>query len=205
MNETEISLKLAEAALSKARAETFDDLIKIGIPSLIALAGIISTFCLTKSGHKKDISIQKIINTHDTEKEKNDRTGELIKNITLKLTSLHANTLKYTSLLCAKLDLEKDGHSLPADKRLELSQDYHDLLDSLHEMFQTEAEIYLLGVKEISDLYTNYQSTLIELHTTYGPSSHHSALGDLTTMLGNISSLREKLFNLLSNNFLLKS
>ncbi|GMQ96818.1 MAG: hypothetical protein BMS9Abin15_0499 [Gammaproteobacteria bacterium] len=42
MDESEIALKTAELALSKSTTKLFDDAVKIGIPSIVAIVGIIS-------------------------------------------------------------------------------------------------------------------------------------------------------------------
>lgn len=202
MNQTDISLKLAEIALDKEKTELLSDFVKIGIPSLIALVGLVSTFLLTKSGYKKDLLIQKIKNTHDSKKEIKERTGQLISNITINLTELHSNMIKYSSLLSAKLEVEHDGEHFPDDKRHELSQNYQELLMSLHTMFEVEAEIYLLGEKEVQKAFTDYQVKLLELHSNYQPSFNPALRDQLIDITADIRDLRENLFKLLSSSYL---
>ena len=75
MDEAEIALKAAELAVSKAKVELYADIAKIGIPSLVAIVGIISTYLLTKAGNAKDLEIENLHVSHDTQKEVHIRTG----------------------------------------------------------------------------------------------------------------------------------
>jgi len=202
MNESEITIKLAEVALSKARADLLDDIVKIGIPSLIAFAGIVSTFLLTKSNQEKDLSIQEINNTHDLNKEKNIRTGELIKNISLRLMELHANTIKYTSLLFAKIDMEKSSIPFSANSRQELSDNYQVLLGSLHDTFEIEAQIYLLGIKDIELEFAKYQLYITNMHANFSPSTGAEKADELINIQEKIREFRESLFKSLSEAYL---
>lgn len=68
--------------------ELLSDLIKIGVPSLIALAGTISSVVLAIKGNRKDIQIEKLRIENEAEKERNKRKGELIEQISVNLTKL---------------------------------------------------------------------------------------------------------------------
>lgn len=203
MNEAEIALKMAELALGKSRIELFDDAVKIGIPSIVAIAGIVSTYFLTRSGHKKDLKIENLRISHDTQKEIQTRTGDLIKSISLGLTELHQKTLAFATLLFAKLDMEKDGLPFPDKSRKELSALYQAYVDCLHESFAIEAQIYLLGHKNIDEQFVKYQTTVSELSKTFVPSSGSDTLEALQHKLLAIRDLREALFNSLSRAYLI--
>jgi hypothetical protein len=147
-----------------------NDAIKIGIPSIVAIAGIISTYLLTKSGHKKDLIIESLRATHETQKEINTRTGDLIRNITISLSRLHHTMLLYANHLFAKVDMEKDGLRFPERNRKELSAQYQAFVDILHDSFSIEAQVFLLGRKDVDEKFTKYQSALTELSMNFVPS-----------------------------------
>ena len=203
MNESEIALKTAELALSKARAELYDDAIKIGIPSLVAIAGIISTYCLTKSGHKKDLKIEALRALNETKKEVDTRTGDLIRNITIELSRLHQAMLLYANNLFAKVDMERDGLAFPEKKKKELSAQYQAYVDILHDSFSIEAQVFLLGQKDIDEKFVSYQSALSELSMNFAPSIGPDRQEPLQQMLLQIRDLRERLFDSLSKVYLI--
>jgi len=202
MNETEATIKVAEIALSNARNELYTDIVKIGIPSLIALAGIISTYILTKTGHKKDIKIEKLRNRNELNKENKDRVGELIKSISLSLSELHAKMLEYTSLLFSKMELENGGLIFPTDKQENLSELYQEYLNLIHTSFEIESKVYLLGSAEVDKAFVKYQGEITILHTSFTPSASATQITDLGTKLILLRDIRENIFNLLSNEYL---
>lgn len=203
MNETELALKTVELALSKARAELYNDAIKIGIPSLVAIAGIFSTFFLTKSGHEKDLKIEALRASHETRKEVNTRTGDLIKNITIGLSRLHQTMLMYANNLFAKVDMEREGLVFPEKNRKELSAQYQAYVDILHDSFSVEAQIFLLGQKDIDEKFVSYQSALSELSMYFVPSIGADMQEQLQNRLLQIRDLRERLFDSLSRVYLI--
>ena len=203
MDESEIVLKTAELALSKSRADLYDDAVKIGIPSIIAIAGIISTYLLTRSGHKKDLKIETLRVEHDTKKEVHSRTGDLIKSITIGLTELHKTMLIYATNLHAKIDMEKDGVVFPEKNRKELSTQYQVYVDILHESFSIEAQVFLLGKKDINNEFINYQTALSELSMNFIPPIGPEKLEKLQQRLFKIKDIREKLFDSLSKVYLI--
>lgn len=203
MNESEIALKIAGLALSKARAELVNDAIKIGIPSIVAIAGVISTFLLTKSGHKKDLEIESLRASNETQKEIYARTGDLIKNITIGLSRLHQVMLLYANHLFAKVDMEKDGLQFPEKNRKELSAQYLAFVDILHDSFSVEAQVFLLGKKDIDEKFMNYQSALSELSMNFVPSIGPDMQEALQQKLLATRNLREMLFDSLSEVYLI--
>lgn len=203
MNEAEIALKTAELALSKARSELFDDALKIGIPSLVAIVGIISTYFLTRSGHKKDLKIEALRASHETKKEINTRTGDLIRNITIGLSRLHQAMLLYANHLFAKVDMERDGLAFPEKNRKELSAQYQAYVDILHDSFSIEAQVFLLGQKDINEKFVRYQAALSEFSMNFVPSIGPDMQEQFQPRLLHIRDLRERLFESLSEVYLI--
>lgn len=203
MNESEIALKTAELTLSKANAELVSDAIKIGIPSIVAIAGTISTYLLTKSGHKKDLEIESLRASHETTKEINARTGDLIRNITIGLSRLHQSMLRYANHLYAKVDMEREGLVFPERNRKELSVQYQEFVDILHDSFSIEAQVFLLGKKDVDEKFMKYQSALSELSMTFVPSIGPDMREVLQQRLITIRDQREGLFGSLSKVYLI--
>ncbi len=202
MDESELVLKTAELALSKSKAELYDDALKIGIPSIVALAGIVSTYFLTTSSHKKDLKIQALQVKYDAQKEMYSCTGDLIKNIAIGLTELHKTMLTYAGHLSAKISMEKDGLTFPEKNRKELSSQYLAYVDILHESFSIEAQTFLLGKNDIDQKFENYRSAISDLSMNFSPSIGPDRLEELQNKLLKIRDFREVLFKSLSKVYL---
>lgn len=69
MDPSEISLKIAEITLATKRSEIWSDVLKIGIPSLIAVISLIITYFISKRSNEKDIAITKLKIGSDSKKE----------------------------------------------------------------------------------------------------------------------------------------
>jgi len=203
MDESEIILKMAELALSKSRTELFNDALKIGIPSIVAIAGIISAYLLTRSGHKKDLKIENLRVSHDTQKEAHARTGDLVKSISIELIRLHQVMLTYTGSLFVKLDMEKDGLQFPEKSRQELSAHYKAYVDILSESYAIGAQILLLGQKDIGEQFANYRTAVTKLSLNFAPSIGQDMLEKLQPEILSTTDIREKLFESLSDAYLI--
>ncbi len=203
MDESELALKTAETALSKSRAELYSDLVKIGIPSLIAIAGIVSTYLLTKASHAKDLVIENLRDSHNTKNEINERTGELIKEITTDISKLNKTMLLYSNGLHAKITMDRDRLLFPEENKKELSNKYHDFVEMLHDIFSTEAKVMLLGRENINENFFNYQIELTRLSTNLNPFVGPDKIDELDQRLFRTRDLHKALIQSLSTVFLL--
>ncbi len=136
------------------------DLIKIGIPSVIALVGTVSSVFLVIKGHKKDIKIEQLRIDNEEEKERNKRKGELIEEITLSITKLQSSFVTYATLLSAKIVTESLSEVFPEKSRKELSQFYQDFIEELHNSVTLEAHVSLLCNKGVQIKCDKYLESL---------------------------------------------
>jgi len=84
--------------------ELISDLIKIGIPSLVAFAGTISSLLLAWWGNKQNTLITNLQHTHDQQIERNNRTGELAKLCARDLSRLNEKFISFGTKFYAKID-----------------------------------------------------------------------------------------------------
>jgi hypothetical protein len=131
------------------------------------------------------------------------RTGDLIKSATIELSALHKTMLTYANNLFAKVDMEKDGLVFPEKYRKELSAQCQSYVEILHNSFSIEAQIFLLGRKEIDDRFMKYQIALSEFSMNFFPSIGQDKHVELQQRLLMIRDLREELFNSLSKVYLI--
>ncbi|OGU13381.1 MAG: hypothetical protein A2076_17155 [Geobacteraceae bacterium GWC2_53_11] len=143
MEASEISLKLAQLTLQAKQTDLTSDLIKIGIPSLIALVGTVSTIVLGLKSHQKDLTIASLNAEKESAKEKSRLTAELVKEISISIGEIHAIAIRYATLFAGKIDLISEGHPFPS--MIELREGHSKLLHKLHEIYETETNILLLG------------------------------------------------------------
>jgi hypothetical protein len=111
--------------------------------------------------------------------------------------------LVYANNLYAKLNMEREGSTFPEKNRKELSAQYQAFVDALHDRFSIEAQVYLLGQKDVDRSFVNYQSALSELSTNFVPSVSSDVLEGLQRSLLKLRDLREALFYSLAGMYLI--
>jgi len=182
--------------------ELLSDLIKIGIPSIIALAGIISSIILATKGHKKDIKIEQLRINNEEEKEKNKRKGELVQQISENLTKLHGSFISYATMLCAKSESDSLDEIFPEKSRKELSELYLNFVDELHDGVIIQAHVSLLGNGETYDDYHEYWSSLSNSSNILNPNNDNIVYKVITDRIQTISEKYRVTLDHLSKVFL---
>jgi len=177
MDETRLAIMSAEIALKNR--EIIGDIVKIGIPSFIAFTGLVTTYFVTVKGHKKDMTIAKLHIDNDKEKEVSQRKVQLIKDISIGISKLHSSAMAYAAKLAAKLDLAKKGIPLPAEELECVSISYQDFLSEIHNNFNNESNIYLLGNQVIIDKFRDCHFGVTNLCSAYAPYDNSINYNDL--------------------------
>lgn len=193
---------MAVEVTSKEMIELFSDLIKIGIPSIIALVGVVFSFVLAIKGHKKDLLIENLRAETDVEKERNSRKGELIQDISLGISQIHTITIKYGTKLSAKIETEESGEIFPDKNRIELSSIYDKLNKDLHIGIDVKAKVYLLGNAQVIKSFQEYWSSITEFSMSCSPGDQitYKEVGNKLLVIG---KNQESVYSLLSNIYLL--
>jgi hypothetical protein len=199
MEPLEISLKLAEITLQTKKADLYGDLVKIGIPSFIALVGAVSSFILALKNYKKDLIIAKLNIDNESNKNKGKLKSDLIKEISIGISKLHSLVIKYSSLFASKLDLSDDNLPFPAMN--DLSKLHNELILALHEFYETETNILLLGNNNIIAAFRDFHTSITYLCSEYNPidSGNYNKFNQDTI---NINIKKEALFKELSAHYL---
>lgn len=146
--------------MSEVSSEVLSDLIEVGIPSLVAITGTIVSLILALKGHKKDLLIEKLKIEKEFEKERVDRKGALVSEISSDLSKLHNSFMSYGRLLNKKINLAQESVDLPSNIFEQLTQTYNELVENLRESIQIESKTRLLGNREIRKTFESYQEIL---------------------------------------------
>lgn len=148
--------------------ELISDLIKIGIPSVVALAGTLSSLILAWWGHKQNLFVKKMQYIHDTEQERNSRTGDLIKSCILDINSLHDNFIAFGIMLFAKVDTLIHDDPWPETEQEVIALRFQTAITSLHKHTTVKSYVMLLGNTELTHTYLTYLDTIGHVIKTYG-------------------------------------
>lgn len=167
MEPSEISLKLAELALQAKQVEITSDLIKIGIPSIVALVGTICTIIVAFKSHQKDLTIAKLNAGKEQEKEKARLKAELIKEVSVNIGEIHAVAIRYVTLFASKIDLLTAGHPFP--NMAELRERHEQLLSKLLDIYETETKILLLGNVDVTKAFREFHNSLTAVCYNFNP------------------------------------
>lgn len=197
--EPEISLKIAELTAQAKQADIANDLIKIGIPSLVALAGTISTIIVALKSHKKDLIIARLNVEKEQEKEKSKLKAELIKEISVDIGEIHSVAVSYLSLFASKIDLLASGYPFPSMDKL---REHHvKLLNKLHDIYATETKILLLGNIDVTKAFREFHTSLTGACYNFNPIDHVD-LGKVNQDTFLIAQKKDALYKELSTQYL---
>lgn len=169
METSEITLKLAELVLQTKQADIRSDLIKIGIPSLVALVGTISTIIIGLKSHQKDLTVAKLNAEKESSTEKARLKVALIREISSGIAEVHVATIEYASLFASKIDLSAKGYSFPAMD--DLRNKHKHLLNKLHDIYKTQSDVLLLGQSEVIKSFHEFYHSMTEFSEEYSPTS----------------------------------
>lgn len=178
------------------------DLIKIGIPSFVAIIGTLSTIIISLKSHKKDLMIEQLKYKNDIEKEKFTRVKELVQLCAKEITKLHAVLTSYTSYLYAKLDAEKDGEILEENAILNALDYRHDLIDAYSANITTQSYIFLIGDEILTKTFIRYYSSISEFTLVPLEEFNHTHFDALSTRMTELRDLHANIMLLLSNKYL---
>lgn len=155
--------------------ELISDLIKIGIPSVVALAGTISSLLLASWGNRQSILIAKLQHHHNQEIERNNRTGELAKLCAADLSKLHERFISFCTIFFAKIDtLACNDPWLEAEQEL-INDRYQEALLSLSNHTTIRSYATLLGNDELARTHQIYLDLISKIINTYAKSGDMDA------------------------------
>lgn len=139
------------------------DLIKIGIPSLVALVGTLSSVVLAWWNHKQNVLIETLRYGNEAGREKVARTGELVRTCAVEVGDLHHHVSAYTSVLFARIDTEAAGDPWAEAERELLSEAYQAALAAFHRHLSVQSYVVLLGDPELIRMHQSYVAVISRL------------------------------------------
>jgi hypothetical protein len=185
--------------IDPATVTVLSDLIKIGIPSLVALAGTVASGILAIKGHRKDLEIERLRDVNAREQERSKRSGELVRMAAVGVSRLQLTALTYANMLFAKLDMEKDKLLFPDGSQRQLSAHYQELTDQLHSVIAVQAQILLTGDVQLVERFKTYWGSMAEFCSKATPSDFEGGLGALKQWLIRLADSHDAVFEALSN------
>lgn len=179
--------------------ELLSDLIKIGIPSLVALAGTLSSVAMAWWAHKQNLNIEGLKHRNEAEKERYARTGELVKLCAIEVGELHHHLTAYASVLFARMDTEAAGEPWPQAEQELLAERFQEAVAALHKHLSIQSYVVLLGDADLSKKHQEYlgvvsrlldmegqkQTTSLEEHdriVRFSRDLHHAVLNRLSAI-----------------------
>lgn len=147
--------------------ELISDLIKIGIPSLVAFAGTISSLLLAWWGNKQSLLITNLQHSHDQQIERNNRTGELAKLCASDLSRLNDKFISFGTILYAKIDTLNCNDPWPEAEQELITERFQEALLSLANHTTIKSYIMLLGDDRLTDLHDAYLESVSKVTTSY--------------------------------------
>lgn len=184
-------------------ARVYSDLIKVGIPSAVAIVSATFSFFIAKKGYRKDIEIENLRTAAEIEHRRSEREGELIKDSTSKLNVLHGAFVRYGIEYATYIETQNEGGRYSAVARAKLSDLYGSAVNSLHMGTEIQTNILLLGDGELVDMFRDYQANLSKFTTMYPPDAY-ARYPVVTNALVSANELQDKLYKRLSAIYLLK-
>lgn len=147
--------------------ELISDLIKIGIPSLVAFAGTISSLLLAWWGNKQSLLITNLQHSHDQQIERNNRTGELAKLCARDLSFLNDKFIGFGTIFYARIDTLNCNDPWPEAEQELITERFQEALLSLGNHTTIKSYIMLLGDDRLADLHDTYLESVSKVTESY--------------------------------------
>jgi hypothetical protein len=206
MNETELPIRLAQLALDSKQASLFSDLIKIGLPSLVAIVSAFITLKVSTLNAASQIKITKNNNNYDKkialikiEHEKNllvnDRSNaiakELAENVTIGYEAIRGYTYQLNGLVHAK----SEGRTPSQYNFNQVSTEYTAstrVYDSVRSKIKTAA--MLIGNTEITTAVNAFERSILDILAKC-TSNTELPLNEIFDYTTKFESVTDSLFN----------
>lgn len=183
--------------------ELISDLIKIGIPSLVAFAGTISSLLLAWWGNKQNILITNLQHSHTQQVERNNRTGELAKLCARDLSRLNDKFVSFGTIFYAKIDTLNCDDLWPEAEQKLITERFQEALLSLGNHATIKSYILLLGDERLAGLHDAYLKTVSKITTSYALFGYMEQ-EEFSNAMEQSSHLHVNLTKIISDIYLLK-
>lgn len=183
--------------------EILSDLIKIGIPSIVALGGTISTLLLAQWGHRQNTRIAKLQHYHNKEAERNSRTGELAKVCAAEISRLHKEFINFCIIFSAKIDTLTCNDPWDEAEQSLMTERYQQALLALSGHTSISSYTMLLGSEELIRAHSMYLSLVSVIINAYTQSDEID-IDTFNKTINESNAWHAKLTTLVSDIYLLK-
>ena len=199
MDEIQLALEATKLSIKLKNTELVSDLLKIGIPSLVAIAGLVSTYFLNKQNNMKDLQITKLKIDSGSEKEIVILKRNLVEKISLHVSRVYSSFSNYGISFGAKLELIQQQKDFTQILENQLQKDYLDcgiLLDNNHE---AESYLHLLGDKTSLEKYTNFRNILLRIGSDYPPNKTNITRVEVLKTVAELATASKEFYKSLSS------
>lgn len=186
---------------SNETAQVLSDLIKIGIPSLVAIVTAVISAYLALKAHKKDLIIEKLRIADSTKKDLKTRQGELIERIAGDLNTVQVPLIKYGTFVAEDIVSDIKIPIAVEMRQMSISDAYEALSEAVQNGSRTKVDIYLLGNRSLVSAYEEYWQSLKTFLNQCSPAKGF----DLDTLLSRhevVKRKQEVILEALSNMYL---
>lgn len=170
------------------------DLIKIGIPSLVALASGLYSYLLGRAGHKKDILIEKLRSDSDQWKIQSEKKSALVMDIVAKISAVENAMARHSGIF--RTEKIHDESNVPLDVMSKLRAAYDDVGVAIDACIGARAQVELLGDPELSPQFAVFLESLFTFQTKARPDNFDPF--ELTEWFNRISPRKEAVLKKLS-------
>jgi len=159
MDVSEISLKLAQLSLQTKQTEIWSDLIKIGIPSFVALAGAYCAYHTGIKSNQKDLIIAKLGSKSKQLEDRSKLINISIVEISISITSFHISVTEFISLFVSSMS----GNFSDQDKIATLIKKQYSVVDKISCLYEVESKILLLGNTDVVTKFDDFKNNLLNI------------------------------------------
>lgn len=179
------------------------DLIKIGIPSVVALAGTLSSLILAWWGHKQSLFIKKIQYLHDIQKERDSRAGDLVRDCSLQINTLHDDFVSFGVMLYAKVDTLANMDPWLEAEQEAITARFQKTLNSLQRHTAVKSYVMLLGDDELYGMYKRYLAVVGQVVGAYS-SDKLMSVDELNLFIDQANGVQSEIMRKMSSIYLIR-
>lgn len=179
MSELEISIKLAELSAQVAQTSLLSDVVKVGIPSLIAIVSSVLAYKLSvsnasinlqiaKNNREFDEKIEQLKIKHENHKEYKNQSYAIIQELAQSATEIYNAANKYFIFITTKLHLKSLSENISENMETELGKEYLNFAEIFNNNHnKATANTLLIGDKEIESHWRLFERALVRMRHDY--------------------------------------
>jgi hypothetical protein len=172
------------------------DLMKIGIPSLVAVASAYYSYRLGRAGHQKDILIENIRSNFDKSRTESEKKSALVIEIVAKISAVENAMGRHSGVF--RSENIKDETTVTSDVMAKVRAVFNDVEAAIDGCTGARAQVDLLGDQKLSAQFTLFLESLFTFQNKARPEENMDPF-DLMDWFANVSRQKEPVLKKLSD------